>query len=164
MNTPQTKQQKGFTIIEVVLVLAIAGLIFLMVFVALPSLQKGQKDAQRKQDLARISTQITNYVTNTRGAVPKDANSLGNFVRGYLKGDSATVAGEEYKDPNGELYKIQYGVVPTELNTIGYQAKSSCADDGSGTFKQSNAARDFALTIKLENQEAPYCVDSKTSS
>ena len=29
--------KKGFTIIEVVLVLAIAGLIFLMVFIALPA-------------------------------------------------------------------------------------------------------------------------------
>ncbi|MBP6925380.1 prepilin-type N-terminal cleavage/methylation domain-containing protein [Candidatus Saccharibacteria bacterium] len=35
-TTNQTK--KGFTIIEVVLVLAIAGLIFLMVFIALPAL------------------------------------------------------------------------------------------------------------------------------
>ena len=32
-----TKSKKGFTIIEVVLVLAIAGLIFLMVFIALPA-------------------------------------------------------------------------------------------------------------------------------
>ena len=43
MNTlklkPATNQtKKGFTIIEVVLVLAIAGLIFLMVFIALPAL------------------------------------------------------------------------------------------------------------------------------
>ena len=37
--------KKGFTIIEVVLVLAIAGLIFLMVFVALPALQRGQRDS-----------------------------------------------------------------------------------------------------------------------
>ena len=35
-TTNQTK--KAFTIIEVVLVLAIAGLIFLMVFIALPAL------------------------------------------------------------------------------------------------------------------------------
>ena len=45
------EQQSGFTIIEVVLVLAIAGLIFLMVFIALPALQKGQRDTQRKRDL-----------------------------------------------------------------------------------------------------------------
>ena len=42
MITQQNK--KGFTIIEVVLVLAIAGLIFLMVFVALPALQRGQRE------------------------------------------------------------------------------------------------------------------------
>lgn len=44
--------RSGFTIIEVVLVLAIAGLIFLMVFVALPALQRNQRDTQRKNDLA----------------------------------------------------------------------------------------------------------------
>lgn len=37
-NNLQTKS--AFTIIEVVLVLAIAGLIFLMVFIALPALPK----------------------------------------------------------------------------------------------------------------------------
>ncbi|MCL2869540.1 prepilin-type N-terminal cleavage/methylation domain-containing protein, partial [Candidatus Saccharibacteria bacterium] len=36
------KTRQGFTIIEVVLVLAIAGLIFLMVFIALPALQRSQ--------------------------------------------------------------------------------------------------------------------------
>ena len=50
------KLNKGFTIIEVVLVLAIAGLIFLMVFIALPALQRGQRDSQREQDLSRQQT------------------------------------------------------------------------------------------------------------
>ena len=162
MNTPQIKQQKGFTIIEVVLVLAIAGLIFLMVFVALPALQRGQRDAQRKQDLARISTQFTNYLSSTRGAVPNNPTSLGKFVKGYLNGDTDTVAGDEYKDPNGELYTIKYDVLPTEIGNIGYNNKSKCAEDGSGTPTSTGAARDYALTIKLENQKAPYCVDNKS--
>ncbi|MBP6924997.1 type II secretion system protein [Candidatus Saccharibacteria bacterium] len=38
LKTPNNQTKKGFTIIEVVLVLAIAGLIFLMVFIALPAL------------------------------------------------------------------------------------------------------------------------------
>ena len=37
MNAVQTNKEKGFTIIEVVLVLAIAGLIFLMVITLLGS-------------------------------------------------------------------------------------------------------------------------------
>ena len=40
MAKQNINSKKGFTIIEVVLVLAIAGLIFLMVFVALPALQR----------------------------------------------------------------------------------------------------------------------------
>ncbi len=161
MNTVN-KQQNGFTIIEVVLVLAIAGLIFLMVFVALPSLQRGQRDAQRKQDLTRISTQFTNYLSSTRGAVPATPDALGIFVKGYLKGTDATTAGEGYRDPNGEFYKVIYANAPNEIGTIGYYNKSACAEDGSGTIKATSAARDFALTIKLENQSAPYCVDNKS--
>ncbi len=45
---PDEGTRGGFTIIEVVLVLAIAGLIFLMVFIALPALQRAQRDSQRK--------------------------------------------------------------------------------------------------------------------
>lgn len=62
----------GFTIIEVVLVLAIAGLIFLMVFIALPALQRSQRDTQRRDDMAKISEAITQYQTNNQGKLPKD--------------------------------------------------------------------------------------------
>lgn len=47
-------RKSGFTIIEVVLALAIAGLIFLMVFIALPALQRNRRDSQSKQDLAKV--------------------------------------------------------------------------------------------------------------
>ena len=36
-----------------------------------------------KEDISRISVQLTNYVASTRGAVPSSADGLGNFVRGY---------------------------------------------------------------------------------
>ena len=65
LSKQQTSQLKaGFTIIEVVLVLAIAGLIFLMVFVALPALQRSQRDTQRRNDMSRVSTSLTQYQTN----------------------------------------------------------------------------------------------------
>ena len=56
-----TKNKKGFTIIEVVLVLAIAGLIFLMVFIALPALQRSQRNTRRRQDMARILSAFNDY-------------------------------------------------------------------------------------------------------
>ncbi len=67
MAKANTNSKKGFTIIEVVLVLAIAGLIFLMVFVALPALQRSQRDTARRNDLARVDTSLVQYQTNNQG-------------------------------------------------------------------------------------------------
>ena len=64
------KLYKGFTIIEVVLVLAIAGLIFLMVFLALPALQRSQRDTQRKSDIARLKAAYQQYKANNKGGIP----------------------------------------------------------------------------------------------
>ena len=84
MPSKQRKNNKGFTIIEVVLVLAIAGLIFLMVFVAFPALQRSQNDTQRQNDIARLSTQITNFKTNNTNGIPgkaaKNDNLLANII------------------------------------------------------------------------------------
>lgn len=153
---------KGFTIIEVVLVLAIAGLIFLMVFIALPALQRGQRDAQRKEDLSRVQTQMINYLASTRGAVPNTEDSFGKFVRGFLKGTSNTVAGDDYTDPNGNPYTVRFEIKPSQIGQIGYYPKKFCdvnTDDG---VVASSAPRDFALTVMLENQNAPYCIDNKS--
>ncbi|MFZ1706834.1 MAG: prepilin-type N-terminal cleavage/methylation domain-containing protein [Candidatus Nanogingivalis sp.] len=57
----QQPKERGFTIIEVVLVLAIAGLIFLMVFIALPALQRNQRDTQRKNDMSRVLSAVQSY-------------------------------------------------------------------------------------------------------
>ena len=62
MAKANINSKKGFTIIEVVLVLAIAGLIFLMVFVALPALQRSQRDTARRNDMSRVDTSESLYV------------------------------------------------------------------------------------------------------
>ena len=77
INKNQNLAKKGFTIIEVVLVLAIAGLIFLMVFLALPALQRSQRDAQQKQDVAMVVTALHNWKANNKG---RGYASMGNSV------------------------------------------------------------------------------------
>ncbi len=68
MTKQNINSKEGFTIIEVVLVLAIAGLIFLMVFVALPALQRSQRDTQRRNDMSRVDTSLVQYQTNNMSA------------------------------------------------------------------------------------------------
>lgn len=74
----QTRKE-GFTIIEVVLVLAIAGLIFLMVFIALPALQRNQRDTARKADISTVSSAYGDYLGNNRGSEP-DAAKLQTYI------------------------------------------------------------------------------------
>ncbi len=79
MNVQQ--KTKGFTIIEVVLVLAIAGLIFLMVFIALPALQRSQRDSARKNEVGTVVSAIQSYQSNNRNAIPTAA-SIVQYVGG----------------------------------------------------------------------------------
>ena len=128
----QLSQPKaGFTIIEVVLVLAIAGLIFLMVFVALPALQRSQRDTARRNDMSRVDTSLVQYQTNHN----TDTNNLPytgstassiwtatedfstkcsgesalacSFVQDYMNsGASETNKANEFQDPDGVPYNM----------------------------------------------------------
>ena len=69
-------QKKGFTIIEVVLVLAIGGLIMMMALVALPGLQRSQRDTARREDMLRLVTFFQNYQSNNRSRLPTGESSL----------------------------------------------------------------------------------------
>lgn len=67
VGTFRSKRQQGFTIIEVLIVLAIAGLIMLIVFLAVPSLQRNSRNTQRSSDAARIAGAINECLGNNNG-------------------------------------------------------------------------------------------------
>ena len=97
------KRQAGFTIIEVVLVLAIAGLIFLMVFIALPALQRSQRDSLRRQHARSVADAANRALINNR-TLGGQYWYIHNLVDNrYLKED-------ELRDPStGEVYQLDPG-------------------------------------------------------
>ncbi len=102
------KQRGGFTIIEVVLVLAIAGLIMIMVFVALPSMQKAQRNTQRKEDMARLVSQIELYMKNNNGKLDDNAK-CSQHTYDCLSNDAKRIydvyMADDFIDPStGEKY------------------------------------------------------------
>lgn len=152
----QQANNKGFTIIEVVLVLAIAGLIFLMVFIALPALQRSQADTQRRSDVSRMLAQLSNYQANSHGAVPTDQASLTAFVNSYMTPTSS----DTFNDPDGNAYQVKYINTATASPTtdvIDYMTNASC--NGSIASKDSTrGARQVAVEIKLA--VGTYCVQN----
>lgn len=149
MNVQQKTKEKGFTIIEVVLVLAIAGLIFLMVFIALPALQRSQRDTQRKQDLSRALTQVNNYQSNNRNSLPSDWNA---FATNYLR-----ASGDTFADPSGGDYTFQTPVVGVSTLTGSFSTSNqgniyvntgaTCGTDGAVVAAGSNKV---SLRLYLE--------------
>ncbi|HEX7484313.1 MAG TPA: type II secretion system protein [Candidatus Saccharimonadales bacterium] len=148
MNVTQKNTQKGFTIIEVVLVLAIAALIFLMVFIALPALQRSQRDTQRKADVARVQTAIQNYQSNNRNALPSDDDFNKVLIPKYL-----TVNGSDsFADPNGNDYSFKSGTAPNEFDTkdsFMYFTRGAVCNGDSGP-KVGQGQSKVAIQYKLE--------------
>lgn len=178
---------KGFTIIEVSLVLAIAGLIFVMIFVALPALQRQSRDAKRREDTLTLISAIKKYQQNNRGQLPEiegnyyhDSNwehsnskpfsesNWGKFYLDYL--------GDNFTTPTNEKYKMAISTCKEErngqCNDYATYRDFTLDDEGNwadwyiftGATCQNNApskssnSRNVAVIVKLESGE--YCANT----
>lgn len=160
----QKNSEKGFTIIEVVLVLAIAGLIFLMVFIALPALQRSQRDTARKTDVGSVASAVTSYTNNNRGGFPTTANLETQL------GVTGTGTGKTYKDVSANTNNvIVYAAAAAGTITVGNDAeirvykglKCSAVNANGSVTLASGASRQFATVTRLEGgNNTGYCLDS----
>lgn len=168
----------GFTIIEVVLVLAIAGLIFLMAFITFPILQRSQRDSQRQRMVTNVSAKIMDYQNNNNGKLPNedsidavdgsavsdisawpcsktDPKPAACFIRNYLNNVNATE--NEFQDPDGWYYGLTIETLEDAEFLLGnddykdhmvYVLKRAKCDGEKAV--RSNNSRDYAVVYKLE--------------
>lgn len=178
----------GFTIIEVVLVLAIAGLIFLMVFIAFPTLQRSQRDTTRRTDLGRMSGFISSYQGNNGRRLPsdghkdavKDADEVALadewqcsrqnpepatcFIRNYIVSSDATK--NTFTDPDGWAYGLDISTLTDDefqLYADDFEDRviyviKKATCDGEKAIK-SNNARDYVIMYRLEGA-GTYCASN----
>jgi prepilin-type N-terminal cleavage/methylation domain-containing protein len=79
-----SRRHGGFTIIEMVIVLAIAGIILVIIFKALPALQRNDHNSQRKHDVQMVLEEISKHQLNNSGTLPTDAQ-LEDRLNKYAK-------------------------------------------------------------------------------
>jgi prepilin-type N-terminal cleavage/methylation domain-containing protein len=96
LNKVKNRKQEGFTIIEVLIVLAIAGLILLIVFLAVPALQRNARNTQRVDDVARVLGAAQEVLNNNNGSVASLTNAALQAAAGanlaYYQQANVTVA------------------------------------------------------------------------
>lgn len=75
MQKQYQRKPEGFTIIETLIVLAIVGVIMIVVFLAVPALQRSSRNTQAKTDGTNIAGAVNEFVANNGGKMPTAGSS-----------------------------------------------------------------------------------------
>jgi prepilin-type N-terminal cleavage/methylation domain-containing protein len=89
IQTTQYRKKSGFTLIEIVIVLAIAALIMVIVFVAVQGAQRSRRDAAMRAAATRAVAALVSCAGNNSGAV--NSTACGSYVSGVTYPTTATV-------------------------------------------------------------------------
>jgi len=144
------KKEKGFTLIEIVLVLAIAGLLLVIVFLAVSGAQKSRRDSQRKNDVSRIAAQLESFASNDNGLYPGMAGASQTWAQ-FTASNYITSA--NLNDPSTSAaytYDAAYSAAPAQGH-VSYRTGLAC--DGSAM------GRGYSVNMGLE--QGVNCRDNK---
>ena len=137
--------KNGFTVIEVSLVLAIAGAIFMMLFIALPPLQRSQRDTTRRETMSEFISEIKKYQSSNRGALPSGTGAL-TVTDGIASGNKDMAdwvefynkyLGENFVDADGSYYNVTVVTCTTDEAGKKTTAGSDCLN---GELTEGNAS------------------------
>jgi prepilin-type N-terminal cleavage/methylation domain-containing protein len=160
------KRTEGFTIIEVLIVLAIAGLIMLIVFLAVPALQRNSRNTQRRNDAGRITTALNDWVTNNNGQVFTAGNNNANLTAainsaGNLGQYTLTAA----NNVGANSFSVVAGTQPqaalpagannVNLGSMRVVTGATCSTTVAGGTTPSTQTRRMAVQYLLEGGGAP---------
>lgn len=151
--------QTGFTIIEVLIVLSIAGLIMVALFTAVPSLRRSSRNTQRRADVSAVLGAISDYTTNNGGAIPttltSNAGGVATFGAGvaseakvsYYTAGTTLAVGNIYYSPT---MPAALGTAATDYLYLVTGATCSGANAVAGS------ARSVAAVYEIENTSSTY--------
>ncbi len=159
------KRNEGFTIIEVLIVLAIAGLIMLIVFLAVPALQRNSRNTQRRNDAGRITTALNEWVTNNNGVLFTPGtgnanqtaviNSAGNLGQYTLVAAGTTIGANSFTTATGTQAAIPAGANNVNLGSIQVVTGATCSTTVAGGTTANTQVRRMAVQYLLEAGGAP---------
>jgi prepilin-type N-terminal cleavage/methylation domain-containing protein len=151
LHKVKNRKQEGFTIIEVLIVLAIAGLILLIVFLAVPALQRNARNTTRKSEVAAILGAVNEWTNNNNGVLPATAAE-----------DTAALANAKLQEYNGNVTwnaGAKAALTSASVDAAVIDTKAAC---GAGGAAVAGSSRQVAVQYFLETGNGtgiPSCSD-----
>jgi prepilin-type N-terminal cleavage/methylation domain-containing protein len=132
--------KKGFTLIEIVIVLAIAALIMVVVFFAVQGAQRSQRNQTRKDAANRVKAAMVTARGNNNGGTVTDA-VLATYVPATERALGSTTIGISTAvvyaagcDQNSNNVAVQWGT--TDTASICLETGNTAANSGIGYTAQ----------------------------
>lgn len=142
----QKHQEGGFTIIEVMIVLAIAGLIMVVVFLAVPALQRSSRNQARKADVTNMLGAVGEYVSNNAGTLPASAAFSTAFANTATLSYYTTAANVQWNNSAA----ARTGAVPTNTNLDSVTVYNYLKCSGNNATFANATARSYAALYAVE--------------
>jgi len=124
---PQVKKFFAFTLIEILVVIAIIGILATLAMVSYSGSQKQARDTQRKSDLKQYQTALESHAGRNGGLFPVVTGSMTDVCANYLDSscpDDPLLNDEEneyeytYSSTNGLTYTLTASMESKEVNWI----------------------------------------------
>ncbi len=161
MKRKITKPNDGFTIIEVLIVLAIAGLILAIVFLAVPALQRSSRNTSMKNDAASVLAGVNDFIANNGGAAPTGPGSQTGPTINI--GTGAGVSPTEAKVRGNTVVTIASGGCGAAAPTLGtVEVHTGCKCATATSMTAANRAISVWYSVELTSAATPsaQCLDS----
>jgi general secretion pathway protein G len=143
------KKQKGFTIVELLIVIVVIGILATLVIVTFTGIQQKARDSKRETDIDALDSQVE-AVYASLGYYPSFADlTSSTFRAANMKGlDPSALT-----DPKGGAIQN----APATATSYGYQPLNTA---GTSCEAADTTCVSFTLTAKLENGGTTYTKQS----
>lgn len=156
MFTLTKKDQRGFTIVELLIVIVVIGILAALVVTTYGGIQAKARDSERKSDLAALQTQLEAYYANNGFYPALDDLNSGTWRDTNMK----SLDDEALKAPNGTGAMVASESTDA-AKAYGYQATTG--GSGSTTACAATAGTEctgYTLSAALEAEDGVYKKES----
>lgn len=149
--TSLNKNQRGFTIVELLIVIVVIGILAALVITTFNGIQQKGRDTERQTDIKALHGQLEAYYAQ-KGFYPTLANVNDSAFRSAnMKG----LDGEALRDPKGSAQTL---VASPVANSYAYAVAPTGCDNTTG-----NECTSYTLTATLEGTIEGNNTYTKTS-
>jgi len=168
MQKQYQRKSRGFTIVETLIVLAIVGVMMVVVFLAVPALQRNSRNTSAKTEANNVTAAVNEFISNSGGKLPAASASSTNPSDAYTifasantksitlvtvvpQADASAVA-------SGKAFVVTSAKCVASVTGGGFGA----AANKISTLTATGASRQFAVVYPMEDRsgDAMGCIDS----